>query len=282
MGMLPRLNSWTCVVHVPRSSPIFPLIYTWGPFHNVYSRDSLLPNISTSTIQPIHQMLPHGHDNKAHLLNKHDEFLNQQGLFGVAVLQCALVATLDVLNLLIAGILPFINISTSTIQPSHMGMLPRLSSWTSIVSFWTSVMYLRCSPPMCPLIYTQSCLVYSLSMNSPPPNVLPFTNQPICQTLSSGHANWTSVWYLWWSPTMCPQIYTHSSFVYSSSIKSLLPNFYHRPIRPSNEHYHMARPPLLISWSVGYLWLSFSLTSLTGPLQNKCCVSVKAWSGKNE
>lgn len=182
--MLPKLNSCTCVVFVWCSYPTFLHIYTWNPFHNVYNRDSPLRNISASTTQAIHQMLPHGYVNKAHFLNKHDEFLNKWGLSCTAVLQCALVSTFRVLILHIAGILPFLTSQHSPSSPAtrcyHIGMLPRLISWTSVANSWTSVVDLR-FPPI-------SSLAYSLNVKLPPPNVLPSTNQPICQKWSHGYA----------------------------------------------------------------------------------------------
>lgn len=103
-----------------------------------------------------------------------------------ALLQCVLTSILRVLYIIpIAENLPFLTSQHPSSRPStwcyHMGMIPRLNSWTHVV-------YVQCSPPKCPHNYAQSPFHNVYSRDSPLPK---FSASTIHQLLLHGHTNKT-------------------------------------------------------------------------------------------
>lgn len=168
-------------------APICPNNYTWSPFLNVYSRDSPQHKISADTIQPIHRMLLHGHANKAHFLNKHDEYLNKRGLSCSALLQCPCIYT-ERTYLAYSRNSCLFNISATTIQPSSQvlphGQVAKADFLNKCSEFpnkrrVSTVLSSKVSS------HLHSCLFleYEITLS----NVLPCAINPICQTLLKGH-----------------------------------------------------------------------------------------------
>lgn len=138
---------------------------------------------------------------------------------------------------------PLFNISASTIQPSQK-VLPHghaaKADFLNKRSEFTNMCVVSAVLSSNVFSYLHSKLsAYSLSMKSPLHNVLPSTNKPICHKLPHGHAMAEFLNKYVVSMVLSANVsYTHSSFGYSSSINSFLPN-----VSPStNQVIHQTLP----------------------------------------